>query len=146
MSKVYDSLMKSGKFTAAQNKAEQADFVDSVGELIEMCEKQGYIERFYTDSPKDKVDMTLEDMKRYTRTLIEEETSLPMMVEKALKEIEKEDKESAENNETEIVDDDNMSIDEIERTMKDSDYSDFNDFLEESAAADEAFLESEADS
>lgn len=146
MSKVYDSLMKSGKFTAAQNKAEQADFVDSVGELIEMCEKQGYIERFYTDSPKDKVDMTLEDMKRYTRALIEEETSLPMMVEKALKEIEKEDKESAENNETEIVDDDNMSIDEIERTMKDSDYSDFNDFLEESAAADEAFLESEADS
>lgn len=145
MSKVYDSLMKSGKFTAAQNKAEQADFVDSVGELIEMCEKQGYIERFYTDSPKDKVDMTLEDMKRYTKTLIEEETSLPMMVEKALKEIEKEDKESAENNETEIVDDDNMSIDEIERTMKDSDYSDFNDFLEESAAADEAFLESEAD-
>lgn len=146
MSKVYDSLMKSGKFTAAQNKAEQADFVDSVGELIEMCEKQGYIERYYIDSPKDKVDMTLEDMKRYTRTLIEEETSLPMMVEKALKEIEKEDKESAENTDTEIVDDDNMSIDEIEKTMKDTDYSDFNDFLEESAAADEAFLQEEANS
>jgi polyhydroxyalkanoate synthesis regulator phasin len=38
MSKVYDSLMKSGKFTAQQNKAEQADFVDSIGELIELCE------------------------------------------------------------------------------------------------------------
>lgn len=144
MSKVYDSLMKSGKFTAAQNKAESADFVDSVGEIIEICEKKGYIERYYIDKPKDKVDMTLDDMKRYTRTLVEEETSLPMMIEKALKDIEKEDKEAAENTETEIVDDDNMSIDDLERTMKDSDYSDFNDFLEESAAADQAFLEAEA--
>lgn len=49
MSKVYDSLMKSGKFTAAQNKAESGEFVDSVGELIEICEKQGYIERFYIE-------------------------------------------------------------------------------------------------
>jgi hypothetical protein len=39
MSKVYDSLMKSGKFTAAQNKAESGEFVDSIGELIELCEK-----------------------------------------------------------------------------------------------------------
>ena len=72
MSKVYDSLMKSGKFTAAQNKAESGEFVDSVGELIELCEKQGYIERFYIDQPNDKVDLTIQDMQRYTRTLIEE--------------------------------------------------------------------------
>jgi hypothetical protein len=39
MSKVYDSLMKSGNFTAAQNKADNGEFVDSVGELIELCEK-----------------------------------------------------------------------------------------------------------
>jgi len=38
MSKVYDSLMKSGKFTAAQNKAEKGEFVDSVGELVALCE------------------------------------------------------------------------------------------------------------
>jgi len=62
MSKVYDALMKSGKFTAAQNKSEQGEFVDSVGELIEMCEKQGYIERFYIDQPNDKVDFTIQDM------------------------------------------------------------------------------------
>ncbi|MBR4845242.1 MAG: hypothetical protein IKU98_02350, partial [Bacteroidaceae bacterium] len=76
MQKSYDSLMKSGNFTAAQNKAESGDFVDSIGELIEMCEKQGYIERYYTDNPKDKVDITIQDMQRYTRTLIEEETNL----------------------------------------------------------------------
>ncbi|MBO7210954.1 MAG: hypothetical protein J6V44_08080 [Methanobrevibacter sp.] len=62
MSKVYDSLMKSGKFTAAQNKAETGEFVDSVGELIELCERQGYIERFYIDQPNDKVDLTIQDM------------------------------------------------------------------------------------
>jgi polyhydroxyalkanoate synthesis regulator phasin len=59
MSKVYDSLMKSGKFTAAQNKAESGEFVDSVGELIEICEKHGYIERFYIEQPNDKVDLTI---------------------------------------------------------------------------------------
>ena len=44
MSKVYDSLMKSGNFTAAQNKAETGEFVDSIGELVMLCEKDGYIE------------------------------------------------------------------------------------------------------
>ena len=140
MSKVYDSLMKSGKFTAAQNKAESGEFVDSIGELIEMCEKQGYIERYYIESPKDKVDLTIADMQRYTRTLIEEETNLPVMVEKALREIDKEDKDNAANTEDEIVDDVEISLDDLEATLKDSDFSDFEDFLDEEAAADANYL------
>jgi hypothetical protein len=47
-------------------------------------------------------------MQRYTRTLIEEETNLTLMVEKALRENAKED-ESAEDFD-EIIDEDNMSI------------------------------------
>ena len=140
MSKVYDSLMKSGKFTAAQNKAESGEFVDSIGELIEMCEKQGYIERYYIESPKDKVDLTIADMQRYTRTLIEEETNLPVMVEKALREIDKEDKDNAANTEDEIVDDVEISLDDLEATLKDSDFSDFEDFLDEEAAADANYI------
>ena len=140
MSKVYDSLMKSGKFTAAQNKAESGEFVDSIGELIEMCEKQGYIERYYIESPKDRVDLTIADMQRYTRTLIEEETNLPVMVEKALREIDKEDKDNAANTENEIVDDVEISLDDLEATLKDSDFSDFEDFLDEAAAADADYL------
>ena len=58
MSKVYDSLMKSGKFTAAQNKAESGEFVDSIAELVEICEKEGFIPRFYISQPNDKVDET----------------------------------------------------------------------------------------
>ena len=140
MSKVYDSLMKSGKFTAAQNKAESGEFVDSIGELIEMCEKQGYIERYYIESPKDRVDLTIADMQRYTRTLIEEETNLPVMVEKALREIDKEDKDNAANTESEIVDDIEISLDDLEQTLKDKDFEDFEDFLDEAAAADADYL------
>ena len=131
MSKVYDSLMKSGKFTAAQNKAESGEFVDSVGELIELCEKQGYIERFYIEQPNDKVDLTIQDMQRYTRTLIEEETNLSNMVEQALKQIQKEDEDAENNQETDIVDEDDINLDDIEKSLKDSDFEEFNEFLEE---------------
>ena len=136
MSKVYDSLMKSGKFTAAQNKAETGEFVDSVGELIELCERQGYIERFYIDQPNDKVDLTIQDMQRYTRTLIEEETNLSNMVEQALKQIQKEDEDAENNQETDIVDDDDINLEDIEKSLKDEDFNDFNDFLEEESEQD----------
>ena len=140
MSKVYDSLMKSGKFTAAQNKAETGEFVDSIGELIELCEKEGYIERYYIESPKDRVDLTIADMQRYTRTLIEEETNLPLMVEKALREIDKEDKDNAANTESDIIDEIELSLEDLEATLKDQDYTDFEDFLDGEAAADADML------
>lgn len=137
MQKAYDSLMKSGKFTAAQNKAESGEFVDSVGELIEMCEKQGYIERFYIEQPNDRVDLTIQDMQRYTRTLIEEETNLSNLIEVALRQNAKEDAEASENDEDDIVDENTLvSIDEIEKTLKDSDFADFGDFLEEESELD----------
>jgi len=62
MSKVYDSLMKAGNFTAAQNKAATGDFVDSIGELVAICEKEGFIPRYYIGEPNDKVDETIKDM------------------------------------------------------------------------------------
>lgn len=141
MSKVYDSLMKSGKFTAAQNKAESGEFVDSIGELIELCEKEGYIERYYVEQPHDKVDLTIQDMQRYTRTLIEDETNISTMVEKALRENAKEDEEKAKNAESDIVDDADLSIEELEKTIKDSDYADFEEFKEQESARDNEFLQ-----
>ena len=141
MQKAYDSLMKSGHFTAVQNQDEHGEFIDSIGELIDMCEKQGYIERYYVDSPKDKVDLTIADMQRYTKTLIEEETNLSIMVEKALREIEKEDKANAANKESEIIDDIDITLEELEATIKDQDFIDFDEFLEEENAADAEFYE-----
>ena len=142
MSKVYDSLMKSGNFTAAQNKSESGEFVDSIGELIELCEKDGYIERYYVESPNDKVDLTIQDMQRYTRTLIEEETNISTMVEKALRENAKEDEEDAKNNEIDIIDEADLSIEDLEKTLRDEDYTDFEEFKDELAQEDAKFLES----
>ena len=136
MIKMYDGLMKSGKFTAAQNKAEQGEFVDSVGELIEMCEKQGYIERYYIESPNDKVDFTIQDMQRYTRTLIEEETNLSTMIEAALRQNAKEDDDSQNNNEDEIIDDIDLDIEDLEKQINDKDFEEFSEFIEDEIEED----------
>lgn len=127
--KMYNDTMKMGKWTAAQNKAEKGEFIDSVGELIELCEKQGYIERFYVDQPNDMVDMTIKDMQRYTRTLIEGETDLSNLIEAAIKQNAKED-EDAKNNTSDIVDDIDASIEDIERSLNDQDYIDYSEFQE----------------
>ena len=143
MSRVYDTLMKSGNFTAVQNKSDKGEFLDSVGELIELCEKQGYIEKYYIDTPKDRVDLTIQDMQRYTKSLIEEETNLTIMVEKALKDIQKEDEDSKNNNEELVLDDIEMDLNEIEAQVKDQDFIDFSEFLEDEMEADAEFLEGE---
>lgn len=39
LSRVYDTLRKSAKFTAAQNKEQKNDFVDCIGEMVAYCEK-----------------------------------------------------------------------------------------------------------
>ena len=130
VSRVYNELMKSGKFTAAQNKAETGEFVDSVGELIELCEKEGYIERYYIEKPNDKVDFTIQDMQRYTKTLIEEETNLSNMIEMALKQNAKEDEDEKNQLDDDIVDDADLSIEELEKSLKDEDFEDFEEFKE----------------
>ena len=136
MQKAYDSLMKAGKFTAAQNKAESGEYVDSISELVELCEKQGYIERFYVDDPNDKVDATIKDMQRYTKTLIEEETNLSNLIEQAIKQNLKEDESATEDSDEIIFDD----IDEVERELSDEDFAEFSDFVSDDAEADQDLL------
>lgn len=123
MSKVYDSLMKSGKFTAAQNKAENGEFVDSLGELVELCEKQGYIERYYIDEPKDKVDFTIKDMKQYTKNLVEKETNLSALIEAAIKTNMREDEDAKHQ------DDEDEIVFEEDEEITDKDIIDFKSFV-----------------
>nr|DAG20841.1 MAG TPA: hypothetical protein [Caudoviricetes sp.] len=87
MIKMYDSLMKSAKLTAAQNKAESGEFVDSIGELVTICEREGFIPRYYTDGPKDKVDKVLQDLQHYTRSLVTEEMNLGNMIDASVRAI-----------------------------------------------------------
>ena len=141
MSRVYDQLMKSGKFTAAQNKAENGEYVDSVGELVMMCEKDGFIPRYYVDEPNDKVDQTIIDMKRYTKTLITEETNLGNLIEEAIKNNQKEDEAAANSDDTDtgLLDDDD--IEELEGQLHDSDFEDYSEFLEDQEISDAQLLE-----
>ena len=136
MSKVYDSLMKSGKFTAAQNKSESGEFIDSISELVELCEKEGFIPRYYTETPMDKVDETLADLKGYTRSLVTEEMNLGNLIENAVKEMARQESKE-EDKDTE----DDLNIEEIE-TLKDEDFESYNDFLEEEISADSDLMSS----
>lgn len=121
---MYDSLMRSGKFTAQQNKTESGDDVDSVGELVAMCEKEGFIPRFCTDIPQDKVDKTLADLKQYTKTLITEELNLGNLIENAIRQMQKQDEF-----EKKLEDDEDVLIPETQE-LEDQDYEDFYEFLE----------------
>ena len=86
--KMYDALMKSGKWTAAQNKAEKDNVVDSISELVAMCERDAFIPRYYVDGPQDKVDRVIQDLQDYTRNLIVEEMHLGPLLERAVRQIE----------------------------------------------------------
>ena len=134
MSKVYDQLMKSGKFSAAQNKAESGEYVDSVSELVVICEKDGFIPRYYVGEPNDKVDQTIIDMKRYTRTLITEETNLGNLIEEAIKNNQKEDEaeKNSDDVDTGLLDD----VEELEKQLQDKDFEDYSEFLDNEEASD----------
>ena len=134
MSKVYDALMKSAKFTAVQNKAESGEFVNSISELVLLCEKEeGFIPRFYTDKPKDRVDETLADLRGYTNTLVTEEMNLGNLIESAVKALQRE----AEREEDEDIDDEDeiMDMDSLDE-LKDDDFAEHYDFLEQEAEDD----------
>lgn len=87
LSRTLEQMRKSAKFTAAQKKEEKADAVDCVGELVTMCEKQGFIPRFATNIPQDKVDITLRDMNDYVQKLVTQDLGFGQQIEDALKKI-----------------------------------------------------------
>lgn len=143
MIKMYDMLMKSGRFTEAQNKTEKGEAVDSVSELVNMCEKQGFIPRYYVDGPQDKVDRVLEDLQKYTRTLVVEEMGLGPMIEKVAKQLEEDMAAKAANNGSEDEDEaleEDLFKEEKEEELTAEDLLDLMDDEDEDADADEKLL------
>ena len=132
MIKMYDGLMKSGKFTAAQNKAESGEYVDSISELVAICETDGFIPRFYTDGPQDKVDRTLQDLQSYTHTLVTEEMNLGNLIESAIKQIEEDKIKEAETDAEAASDEDLLEMelfaDDAKKVLTDEDFEAFREF------------------
>lgn len=137
LSKVSESLRKSAKFTAAQNKEEKNDYVDCVGELVAMCEREGYIPRFETDIPQDKVDLTLKDMKSYLYKLVTQDLGFGQQIEDALKKIQIQ-KEMAE---TEVADPE--ADEEAIQGLKDAEIAEYYNSIEEQKNLDADLFNSE---
>lgn len=93
---VFDQLRKSGKFTEAQNKEDKQRYLDSVGELIALCEQEGGPIPQYIDPdeyPQDKIDFTIRDLKSYTYGLVTTELGLGDLIESYIEKLEKAEQE-----------------------------------------------------
>lgn len=151
LSKVYDQLMKSGKLTGAQTKTESGNFVDSIGELVAMCEKEGFIPRFYTEEPRDKVDKVILDLQNYTRDLVTEELNLGNMIEQSLKQIKEQLEEDRNNTDADNAEDDSdLDDEELEKLLFEpqentgltvDDIDEINDLEDEMEDSDVAYIE-----
>jgi hypothetical protein len=130
LSRVYDAMMKSAKFTEAQNKDGKEDFVDSVGQLVAYCEKEGgQIPKFEIKVDHDVVDTIIRDLKDYNKSLIYEDKSLAQEIEQYLAnkeamEMMKRDREEARR----------RGLDQVE--IEDKDFQDFRDAIHEDKKED----------
>lgn len=117
-SRMYDSLRKSAKFTAAQNKEDKNNFIDSIGEMVLLCEREeGFIPRFPTDIPQDKVDLTLKDMNNYVKKLVTQDLGFGQQIEDAIKKIQIQ-KEMNEAEDNELLEDDEITSELLDQDLE----------------------------
>ena len=128
LSRAYDTLRKSAKFTAAQNKEAKGDFVDSVGELVAICEKEGFIPRYATDIPQDKIDVTLKDMNTYIKKLVTQDLGFGQQIEDSIKKLQMQKEMQEADDEFDF----NDEIDELE----DKDYEEYFNKIQEQKSKD----------
>ena len=125
LSRVYDALMKSAKFTEAQNKEEKGDFVDCLGQMVDYCEKtEGAIPRHEIKVPYDIIDKIIDDLKAYNKSLIYEDKSLAEEIEQYLK-----NKQSAEEMKRDRANAKEQGLDHVE--LEDDDYVAFREALQQ---------------
>ena len=85
LSRVYDTMMKSAKFTEAQNKDGNGIGIDSASAIVDFVQTHsGSIPRYKCNQPQDIVDQIIRDLKEYNRNLIYEDKSLAQEIEKYL--------------------------------------------------------------
>ena len=131
LSRVYDALMKAGKFTEAQRKEEKTGEFDSVGQIVYFAEKEGgKIPRHVIDTPLDIVDEAIDNLKKYTHDLIVNDPSLSQMLEMFIKR-----RENAQQHKKDLEEAKAKGLENIE--INTEDYEELNDFLEEEKSLDD---------
>lgn len=99
LQQAYDALRKSSKFTEVQNKEGQTRYLDSIGELVRFCEREGGLIDQLPDPdeyPQDKIDFTIKDMKAYVRNLVTNELGLGDLIESYVKKLEDAERQKQE--------------------------------------------------
>ena len=135
LSRVYDSMMKSAKFTEAQKKEKDANSFDSIGELVAFCEKEGgFIPKHEINYPADIIDKVIMDLKEYTNSLIKQDAGLAQQIEQYIKrkeiaEEQKKNKQQAKDNGDDCVE------------IEDEDIKEFYDRIDREKLEDEKIYE-----
>lgn len=136
LARVSDTLRKSAKFTAAQNKEQKSEFIDSVGQLVQYCERNGgAIPVFDISENKDIVDTVIEDLKEYTRSLIYQDTALARQIEEYLKK-----REYVEREKQDLAQAKTMGFNNI--MISDQDISEYNQKIAAQKEQDKQYIES----
>ena len=102
LARVSDTLRKSAKFTAAQNKEKTSQFIDSVGQLVDYCQKHGgEIPQIEIKQDLDIVDTIIKDLKAYTKSLVYEDPALKREIEDYLKKLKNNEQQKQDRKEAE---------------------------------------------
>ena len=113
LTRVSDSLRKSAKFTAAQNKDKDNEQVDCVGVLVAMCEQLGGFipNELPEDASQDKIDISMEDTRKYLYNLVTKDLGFGQQIENYLKKIQLEHDNlvASESDEVEEITDENIA-------------------------------------
>lgn len=137
LSRVYDGLMKSGKFQESQNKDKEQTGLSSIGELVYICEKEGgRIPRLKIEVPQDTVDTILEDNKNYLANLIQGDATMATQWEQFLR---RHDNIAAAKEEEELRKRDKLSSDSdsyIYQGMENDDYTEQMEMIMEGLKRD----------
>lgn len=141
MTKIYDMLMKSAKFTAAQTKNDEEDSTFSIGELVALAEEKDFIPKTDINERRDVVDYTLQDMNKYLERLVKNEMGLGNMIELYLQKMQQEQEESDVVTLNEDDEDDIVILSEKEQQLlQDSDFEEFNNMIDNDKDFDEKLL------
>lgn len=124
LSDVYDKLMHSAKFTAVQrSSSDRSGGLNTFSEFFALIETEGFIPKFHTDEPMDIVDTTLENLKKFTKTLVLGDSNISQIVEESIQKM----NERALDKELEIDINEDTDIEDM-----DDDYEDIDlDFEED---------------
>ena len=123
LSRVYDSMMKSAKFTEAQNKDKEGENIDSASAIVDFVEMHsGNIPKYICDQPQDIIDQIILDLKAYNKNLIYEDKSLAQEIEKYLQ-----DKRISEEMKKDKKDAKAKGLDNFE--LEDDDFIDYKNSL-----------------